>query len=254
MYLKVIACEVACREIWYVAAHSKNLLDLEFLPVGHHDLPKQGHLDLQARINAIPPEKYEAILVGYGICNLMLNGLTCSHTPLVIPRAHDCITFFLGSKERYQQLFQSCPGTYYFTPGWAEFAERKARARGETVSGDMISTQTTAFSLGKTYEELVEKYGEDNARYLIETTAAWTQHYQRGMVIHFNFDQALALRQKVAAICQKFGWALEEVAGDLGLLTRWVDGPWEAGEFLVVQPGQSVHPSHDERVIEARAS
>jgi hypothetical protein len=170
MHLKVIACEVACREIGFAAAHSPNIVDFEFLPVGHHDDPKNGHQDLQTRVNAAPPGRYDAILVGYGICNLMLNGLSTRHTPLVIPRAHDCITFFLGSKERYQEVFNTCPGTYYFTAGWLEFSQRKARAQGSTLSADEVSAQTSPFALGKTYAELVSKYGEENASYLVEVT------------------------------------------------------------------------------------
>ena len=39
MYLKVIACEIALREICAVAARSRSVLDLEFLPQGLHDAP-----------------------------------------------------------------------------------------------------------------------------------------------------------------------------------------------------------------------
>ena len=120
MLLKIIACEIAFREICHIAAQSKHLLDLEFLTQGHHENPAAGRADIQQRIDAMPAGKYEAILLGYGLCSSILTGLTTAHTPLVIPRAHDCITFFLGSKERYQKMFASRPGTYYYTSGWLE--------------------------------------------------------------------------------------------------------------------------------------
>ncbi len=92
--------------------------DLEFLTQGYHDIPATGRVEIQKLIDAVPAGKYDAILLGYGLCSNILTGVTCSHTRLVIPRAHDCITFFLGSKERYQRCFGERPGTYYFTSGW----------------------------------------------------------------------------------------------------------------------------------------
>jgi hypothetical protein len=253
VYLKLIACEVACREIGLTAAYSPHMIDMEFLPVGHHDDPKTGHKDLQTRVHSAPAGKYDAILAGYGICNQMLNGLTANHTPIIIPRAHDCITFFLGSKERYQEVFNACPGTYYFTAGWLEFPKRKARAQGGKAASEYVGAQVSPFSMGKSYAELVAKYGEDNARYLIEVTEKWTQSYQRGTLIHFDFNQALGLREKVAEICRQHGWTMDELKGDLGLLQRWVNGQWDAGDFLTVQPGQAVFPTYDQRVIEAKS-
>jgi hypothetical protein len=251
-HLKVLACEVACREIGFCAARSPNIVDAEFLPVGHHDEPKKGHLDLQSRIQAIPGGRYDAILVGYGICNLMLSGLAAHQVPLVIPRAHDCITFFLGSKDRYQEVFNQCPGTYYFTAGWLEFPQRKARAQGSQVPTDEVGAQASPFALGKTFAELVAKYGEDNARYLLEVTEQWTQKYQRGLFIQFDFEQGLGLSERVAEICRQHGWQMSELKGDLGLLQRWLDGQWDATDFLVVQPGQAVSPTYNGQIIEAR--
>ena len=35
--------------------------------------------------------------------------LIARHTPIVMPRAHDCITLYLGSRERYQAQFERHP-------------------------------------------------------------------------------------------------------------------------------------------------
>jgi hypothetical protein len=252
MYLKTIACEVAWREISFVAARSPHMVDLEFLPVGLHDEPKQGQRELQARIDSVPAGKYDAILVGYGMCNQMLTGLTTPHTPLVVPRAHDCLTFFLGSKERYRKVFTECPGTYYFTAGWLEFPQRRARAQGSPAGPLEVGAQTSPFALGKSYADLVAKYGEENAQYLLEVSQRWTQSYQRALLIRFDFDQGLGLQEKVGEICRNHGWQCAEIAGDLSLLKRWVDGQWDAGEFLIVQPGETVHPTYDDGIVQAR--
>jgi hypothetical protein len=252
MYLKLIACEVAIREIGFVAAHSSHMIDLEFLPVGHHDQPKVGHADLQARVNAIPAGRYDGILIGYGICNAMLDNLGTPHTPLIIPRAHDCITLLLGSRQRYQEVFNACPGTYYFSAGWLEFRHRKARANGEPPPTENVAEQMAPFSMAKDYAALVAKYGEDNARYLLEVSQTWLQNYRRGMLIRFDFDQKLQLREKVAKICRTQGWTMDELAGDLRLLQNWVDGSWNESDFLIVPPGHAVYPAHQDHIIEAR--
>lgn len=254
--LRVLACEVAQREICCAASDCPSLLELEFLPVGHHDDPRAGHADLQSRIDAVPPGRFDAILVGYGICSLMLEGLKSRHTPLVIPRAHDCITFFLGSKERYQERFTTGPGTYYFTAGWLEFPQRKMLRSGGLDAmhkkGEDLAAQTTPFGLGQNFEELVAKYGEENARYLLEVSNQWSANYQCGALITFGCAEKLALRDKVAEICRGRGWRFEELPGDLGLLQRWLAGQWDEQDFLVVPPQHSVHPSYDERIIDAR--
>ncbi len=253
--LKVIACEIAQREICWLAAQTPHLLDLEFLPVGHHDDPKNGHQDLQNRIDRIAPGQYDAILIGYGICNQMVNGLTTPHTQLIIPRAHDCITFFLGNKERYQEVFGSHPGTFFFTAGWLEFAQRKALhqsgAGAMREAADHLGDQTPAFGLDKTFTELVAKYGEDNARYLMEISGRWSQNYGCGALIGFDFDAALALPEKVQRICTQRQWRYEELRGNLDLLRRWLAGDWPETDFLVVPPGYQVQPVYDERILEA---
>ena len=47
MYLKILACEVAARELYYAAARSTNIVDLEFLSQGHHDTPASGRVDMK---------------------------------------------------------------------------------------------------------------------------------------------------------------------------------------------------------------
>src|SRR5271157_3866211 len=171
MFLKVIACEIAARELYYLAARSKHLIDIDLLTQGYHDTPTAGRAEIQRRIDAVPAGKYDAIVLGYGLCSNILLGLGTAHTPLVIPRAHDCITFFLGSKERYQQYFTERPGTYYYTSGWLEFARRRG-AKGPVWGGASLPAGAN-FGIQGTYEEWVQKYGEDQAKYLMEEMSRW---------------------------------------------------------------------------------
>lgn len=241
MYSKIIACEIAFREICWCMAQSRNVHDPEFLIQGYHDNPVLGKDKIQERIDAVPEGKYDAILIGYGLCDNILTGLTSRHTPLVVPRAHDCITFFLGSKERYTEHFKSHPGTYYYTSGWLEYrqrgGERVPRMQGAGLGGV------------QTYEEMVEKYGEDNAKFLWEEMGHWMRHYSRGCLISFSFNEPLKLQDQVQQICDEYGWNFEEVPGEMGLLQRWLEGAWDEEDFLIVHPGDSIRPSYDDSII-----
>jgi hypothetical protein len=250
-FLKIIACEIALREICHVAARSPSLLDLEFVTQGLHDIPCSGGAEIQRRIDAVPAGKYDAILIGYGLCGNLISGLRARHTPLVIPRAHDCITFFLGSKERYQEFCDTRTGSYYYTPGWLECLRR----RGTQASGldqNFLPTRAgAAEASGGIYEQWVVKYGEEQARYLREVMDQWTQHYSHGVLIDYDFAAPLRLDGQVKEICAARGWKFESVPGDLALLQRWVDGDWNPEDFLVLRPDERIAPSYHEGVIEA---
>ncbi|MBI5384066.1 MAG: DUF1638 domain-containing protein [Verrucomicrobia bacterium] len=250
MFLKVIACEIAFREICHCAARSPNILDLEFLPQGYHDSPKTGRTEIQKRIEAVPAGKFDAILLGYGLCSNIITGLTTEHTPLVLPRAHDCITFFLGSKERYRELFDAHPGTYYFTSGWLECVRR--RGEKSLAQGTTFMPSNVKSAADSVYQQWVEKYGEEQANYLLETMGGWSQSYSWGCLIDFDFTQPLPFHEQVRKICAERGWEFEKIAGDLGLLQRWLDGPWDAKEFLVVPPRHTVVTTFDDTIVGAQ--
>jgi len=239
MKLKVIACRVAFREICHAAARCPNWLDLEFLDYDLHDDPTKGAPRLQEAVDAVPEGDYDAILVGFGLCEKLLLGLAARHTQLVVPRAHDCLTFFLGSKERYAEVFFDDPRTYYYTAGWVE--KNDSSPAGLVTQGGNGQAPT--------YGHYVEKYGEDTARALMEMMEGWKQQYHRGLYIAFDFADGLPCREKVQAICRDNGWDYAEVPGDLSLLQRWLDGDWDTDAFLTVPPGRRVAATIDERVV-----
>jgi hypothetical protein len=249
MFLKVIACEIAFREICHLAASCPQVLDLQFLTQGLHDHPAQGREEVQKQIDAVPSGKYDGILIGYALCGNILAGLRATHTRLIIPRGHDCITLFLGSRARYDQLANERPGSYYYTSGWLECLRRRGENR---PAMDMQFLPTRAgLSTGteSVQAEWVKKYGEEEAKYLMEVMGQWTTSYSHGVLIDYPFTQPLRLPEQVQAICLRRGWQFEQIQGDLGLLQRWLNGHWDPEEFFIVQPGERVAPSYDARVI-----
>jgi hypothetical protein len=226
------------RELCMAVAGSINQIDIEFLPKGLHDIGQPG---MSARLTealvAVDETSYDAVLFGYGLCSNGLIGLTARSIPLVIPRAHDCITLFLGNKERYLEYFQTHPGVYFKTSGWIE--------RGETLH-QSVQEQT---GMMQTYEELVAKYGEDNAKYLFEQLGDRTHNYKGMTYIPMGIEPDDRFERQARDQAAERGWKFEKVPGDMSLFRQLVDGPWDEDKFLVVPPGGRVAPSYDEKII-----
>lgn len=241
MTLKLIACEIALEELNRAVAQSKNRILVEYLPQGHHNDVANGRQEIQTRIDAADGEDVDAILLGYALCNNMLAGVAARSKPLVVARAHDCITWFLGSDRRYRREFAGHPGTYYYTAGWLSVKKPDGQA-GHSASA-------TGVGVSGTYDELVAKYGEDNAAYLWEIANGWIKHYTHGAYIRYPGADHNALRRQVWEICGRNAWQFTEMEGDDGLFQRWLDGPWNSDEFLVAPPGGSIAPTFDNRII-----
>jgi len=247
MRIKVVACEVVARELYWCAARSPNAVNITLLPQGLHNSPEMLRERLQAEIEAVDPDRYGAIVVGFGLCSNSLDGIRAGRLPLIVPRAHDCITLLLGSKERYAEMFSEAAGTYWFSAGWID-----SRKPGEDLP-EQSPDGGAGPGCAKRYEELVAKYGEDNAKYLVEVMDGWEGRYTRGALVEFPFDGSLGLREKVREICESKDWEMMPVRGDLSLLEAGLDGPWDDERFLTVWPGQTIRACHDAAILRAEA-
>ena len=99
------------------------------------------------------------------------------------------------------------------------------------------------------YQQWVQKFGEDQAKYLMEEMNRWTDSYSHGILIDFDFVKHLRLSEEVRQICTQRGWDYDEIPGDMSLLNKLLDGEWPEADFLVVPPGQRVVATNDDKVI-----
>lgn len=246
MKTKLIACEVFAREVSLAVAHSPQIVDLKLMHFGLHDTPDLLREALQAEIDSTEEGVYDAIALGYGLCSRGTANLRAGTIPLVIPRAHDCITVLLGSRARYNTEFGQNPGTYYYSAGWIE------RKTGEVKQG-FVDDKYAAMEQER-YQEYVEKYGADNAKFLIEQESQWHSHYTRAALIDTSVGDLDCYRKFTQDIATARSWEYVEIAGDLALIQRLANGDWDNADFLTVPPGKRITESFDESVVRASGS
>lgn len=243
MKIKVISCEALAREFYYAAASSPHVIDAELLPFGLHNTPDELRMTIQRSIDAAEGKGFDAIILGYGLCSRGTAEVTARSIPIVVPRMHDCITAFLGSRARYRTEFDANPGTYYYSPGWIE------RKEGDVEQG-YIDIHDRLYE--ERYQEYVEKYGEDNAKFLIDQEKQWTVNYTRAALINMGIGAIEEYRRFTRELAQERGWEYAELEGDLSLVNRLANGEWDGDDFLVVQPGRTITESFDELVLKTK--
>ena len=219
----VIACKVFQN---FIEAYLPERLagEITFLDYGLHAVPRKLKSTLQEQIEAV--SEPSLIVLGYGLCGNGLHGIKAGPHTLLVPRTDDCIAIFLGSYAAYQREFNDTPGTYYLTKGWLE-----------SGSNPLVE-----------YQKYVEKYGERQARWLMDTQY---QHYRRlALVAHQpgDLEKYRPLAIEVAEYCAQWGVGYEEILGSDAYLERLgqVAQALElAGDdFVVVPPGGELKQSH----------
>lgn len=241
MRFQLISCEVLFREMCDAVAHSPHQVDVQFLSKGLHDLGgKAMRVELQKRIDEAGA--CDAVLLGYALCGNGLHGLEARTVPLVAPRAHDCIALLMGSRELYAEYFEANPGTYFRSTGWLE--------RGKGLQQLSMGKNP----IGTTLSELVERYGEENGRYLFEEFTRYQQHYRQLTYIESGLEPDGHFEKQARGEAVERGWNFSKVRGNLDWLRRLVNGDWPEHDFLVVPPGGRMAASFDEQIIHIEGS
>ncbi len=209
--LKVIACEVAFRELCFCAARSKTVMDFSFMPRKLHIIGAEKMRDiLQAEIDKVDINIYDAILLGYGLCGCGVVGLR-SKLPIIIPKAHDCIAFFLGSGQKYADLKKTYPKAFYFTSGWLE-------REIDADSGEFN------FSL---YKSMIDDL----------------------IFINTGIGNIEDYRIRIQELSQKIEASYIEVDGSNSLLLDFLNGHWDEENFTIIPPQHQIIATNDDKII-----
>ncbi|HHV97165.1 MAG TPA: DUF1638 domain-containing protein [Clostridiaceae bacterium] len=240
MRYKLICCDVFMRMACLAIANTSNIIDPEFTELGAHENSSRLREILQKKIDdADKTGLYDAILLGYGLCGNSTAGLKARNTPLVIPRAHDCCTIFLGSKEKFLEYFKDNLSAQWSSIG---YMERSSDYLRNTDTGKLLG-------LDKDYEELVEKYGEENAKYIWETLHP---EYNNDEFIYIYIPEFEKLRypEKAKSVAAKDNKTFKLLKGDMRIINDLINGKWNENDFLIVPPGKEIKAVYDnDRVI-----
>ena len=246
MYFKLIACDVLTREVGYCIARSPHTVDVEFTEKGQHEDSDRLRRVLQEKIDATAGggKPYDAILLAYGLCGNATVQLEARSARLVLPRAHDCCTIYLGSRQRFKELFSDNPSRPFSSAGYME--------RGDSYLHDGDTGRL--LGLDRSYQDYVSQYGEENARYIMETLTLSRDANTDDKVIYIDVPETS--REEYAALCresaQKEGREFMRVEGDIRLICKLLEGSWSREEFLIVEPGQKTRAVYDwEEIIRA---
>ncbi len=219
----VIACEVL-QDL--ISSHLVDgwVTDVTFMDYGLHRVPGQLRAALQEAIDRI--EEPSLVVLGYGLCGNGLLGLRAGRHTLLVPRADDCITMLLGSRQAYIREFEAVPGTYYLSKGWLESGSHPL----------------------KEYEEYLPRYGAEQAMWLMDQQY---QHYERLLLVahsQADLDASRPQAQEVARFCERWGIRYEELLGSdeyvrrLAEMAKTLDV--DDDDFLIIPSGGEVRQEH----------
>lgn len=244
MKFKCICCDALARQTYLCAAQSPHLIDIELVSMGQHIKPEELNRTLQYKIDSVIDNTYDGILLCYGLCGKATSGLTARDIPIVMPRAHDCITLYLGSKEEYKKQQEACPGTIWYTKDYMERLDNATEFTGMGASSAELYDE-------KAYEAMVGRMGKERADRIIASMGEMTKNYERVVFIEQDTGDSKKEEEFVRKEAEIKGWRFEKITGDMRLIKRLLEGEWPEEDYLRVQPGQTIAIGFGDKIVKA---
>lgn len=235
--LALLACKVFEEEIALHAHGADHIVETRFFEIGLHDCPDQLRSTLQENLDAVDARPdIDAVVLAYGLCGRGTAGLRPLRHRLVIPRAHDCITVFMGSKEAYAEHQRRCPTCYYYTPGW----NRARRVPGPEKLKFMRA-------------DLAARFDPEDVEFLLESEREQMAVHDTATYLDLGTADA-QIEAEYAKKCAKWlGWKFEHPPGDPALLRDLLWGNWDADRYQIIEPGMQLGHAPDESIMRAEA-
>ena len=211
----LICCEVLRPEIERLAKDAKGL-SVHYLRQSLHREPQNMALPIQNKIDEITGS-VDFIVLGYGLCSNGILGVSARSETLIVPRCHDCLSFFLGSPEAYLEAFENLPGSYYLTPGWIHEGKDP---------------------LHILRDEYYPRYGEETAEWAMKEEL---KHYSHIVLVDTGAEDLDFLRSTARANADYFGLEYIELEGrDLTYFKYLINGPYREDYFIHIKPGEKI--------------
>jgi hypothetical protein len=231
----LLACSVFEQETALYTQGAAHIVECRFFEMGLHDHPDRLRTTLQENLDSLDARSdLDAVVLAYGLCGRGTAGLRAGRHPLVMARAHDCITLFMGSKEAYAEHQRQCPSCYYYTPGW----NRNRRVPGP----EKLETLQAEWSA---------KFDADAVEFLVECEREQWAAHNRATYVDLGTADGPAAADYARRCADWLGWQFEQLRGDPALFRDLLWGNWDAERFQIVLPGQQLEHAPDERIVRA---
>jgi 5-methyltetrahydrofolate--homocysteine methyltransferase len=122
-------------------------------------------------------------------------------SPLRLTRRRRCVTIFLGGRDRYEAEHEATPGTYWYVQDQMD--------RGNDLKGWLLGDGARSEDVSATRAEYVQRFGTDNADYLMEVLGEWRARYERGAFLDTGLAPADAAAGHARMEAERRGWRFE---------------------------------------------
>lgn len=216
----ILACGTLKQELTFVRDKIRTSPpDLFFLDSGLHLTPKKMLNPLQNMLNSLA-RTYPQVVLGFGLCSNGVVGLNVPQgdvmSTLIIPKAHDCLDFFLNYVGRSQKRLALPLGYYFLTPG--SILEHKD-------------------PLGILNDIYLPRMGKDMALWGIKQELA---HYSHFVLLLNGIGDREHLQDRARENADFFDKKIIIQQRDLSFFQHLVCGPYPAEKFIRLLPGATV--------------
>lgn len=208
----VIACSMVRDELERAFEQTGCHYPVTWLDAGLHNYPDRLRQEIQTALDQV--EGCRRVLLAYGFCGNSIAGIRAGDFEVILPRADDCITVLLGSRERRTALSKCC-GAYFLTRAWLH-GERNIRVE---------------------YQYAVDKYGEEQGREIFNMMFG---NYRQLVLLDdgcYPLEETVKEAEATAAL---LGLTCTSVPASNQRFQDLLTGPWPEKWFLQLSPGETL--------------
>ncbi|MGL4392879.1 MAG: DUF1638 domain-containing protein [Fusobacteriaceae bacterium] len=230
--IKIISCNIFENMLKNILKEKSCQFEVTYIGMENHVIPsKLKELIIEEIIKTEVSKKYTKIILLYGLCGNAIEGISSS-LPIVVPKAHDCCAIFLESGKKFYENFSERLSAEWYTSDYLEKIEELKKI------DENFKMNYSRNSL----DYYIEKYGEDNGKYLYEILSNSKKEIIFIKTISENDEKNIVyLKQQYESV--------EIVNGGKAFVEKILDEKTEDKEILYLEVGKKITPTYDENVI-----
>ena len=206
----LIACEMLRDEVELAMARTGIEYPTIWLDKGLHDTPEKLRASLQDKIDQL--DKYDTILLAMALCGGALDGISCGHARLAVPKFDDCIRLILSLELGLHNAADA--RSLYYTRQWLDSAGHLTRQQ----------------------EQYLEKYGEKKTKKIMRLMLA---NYKSCRMVDTGAYDMAQWEDRARADAAALGLEYGTQHGSVRVLEKLLRQEFDE-EFLVVEPGETL--------------